>query len=160
MTKTASYIEEAIQVLIVPLQGENVVIPQSVVSEVVPVPDVGGNADSRDWLRGSIEWRGTSVPLVSLELLCQNDDSDSFTHARRVAIIRGINQLEGAEFYAIEVHSIPHPVRLTKLDIQSTDDETHCELYQQSVKASGVFAKIINFNLLEEKIHEKLAAGF
>ena len=156
MNKTASYIEEAIQVLIVPLRGQNIVIPQSIISEVIPVPEVNGGIDENNWLRGAIEWRGKSVPLVSLELLCQSDDTESFTRTRRVAIVRGINQLEGAEFYAIEVHSIPHPVRLTKLDIQPTDDERECEMYQQSVKASGVFAQIINFDLLEEKIHAKL----
>jgi chemosensory pili system protein ChpC len=156
MNKTASYTEEAIQVLIVPLRGQNIVIPQSIVSEVIPVPEVTGGTEENDWLKGVIEWRGKSVPLVSLELLCQSHDTDSFTRTRRVAIVRGINQLEGAEFYAIEVHSIPHPVRLTKLDIQPTDDELQCELYQQSVKASGVFAQIVNFDLLEEKIHVKL----
>ncbi len=156
MNKTASYIEEAIQVLIVPLRGLNIVIPQSIVSEVIPLPEVNGGAEENSWLRGAIEWRGKSVPLVSLELLCQSDDPDSFTRTRRVAIVRGINQLEGTEFYAIEVHSIPHPVRLTKLDIQPTDDGLQCEMYQQSVKASGVFAYIVNFDLLEEKIHTKL----
>lgn len=156
MNKTASYTEEAIQVLIVPLRGQNVVIPQSIVSEVVPVPEVSGNSESEDWMRGDIEWRGQSIPLISLELLCQADNADSFNRTRRVAIIRSVNQLESAEFYAIEVHSIPHPVRLTKLDIQSTDDEVPCDLYQQSVKASGVFARILNFDVLEQKIHEKI----
>ena len=144
---------EAVQVLIVPLQGVNLVIPQALVMEIQPVTEVRhALADSPAWCRGEIDWRGSRVPLLSIEEWCGLERSSSGGRTRRVAILKGASKQTNIGYYAIEIHSIPHPVRVSPVDIQTVDARSDCELFQQSVKVAGVYGELVDLDLLESRV--------
>lgn len=151
--------ESSVQSLVVPLRHMNLVVPQSMVLEVVPMPEVrsveGGNA----WLRGFVEWHGAGIPLVSLENMCHPEDSEEATRTRRLAVVRSINPALPLASYALEIYSIPHPVKLKSSDVQLADAKAECELVSCHVQAAGVKAVVIDFSAVEAKIAEVLPSA-
>ena len=141
-----------LQVLIIPLKRWNLIVPQSVVAEVLPMPEVRPVEVSAPWLRGTIEWRGTEVPLISMEAFCAPGEDDDQRRTRRVAVMQGLG--EDIQHYGLEIYSIPHPVRLVESDVQADDAEDSCELIASHVRASGVKGVIPDFDVLEQKIKE------
>ena len=157
MEPNSSPTEGAIQVLIVPLRGFNIVVPQSMVVEIQPVTDLGTRRGDVDWLRGEIDWRGHKTPLVSLESYCGLGDAAPSGRSRRVAVLHGLGAGEGVGTYAIEIHSIPHPVRISQADVMPVESEDEdCELFLQSVKVSGVYGQVVDFDRLESRLQEVL----
>ncbi len=158
MEPNSSPTEEAIQVLIVPLRGLNIVVPQSMVVEIQPVTEVGGQQKDVDWLRGEIDWRGRKVPLVSLEAYCGLENAAPSGRSRRVAVLHGLGAAEEIGSYAIEIHSIPHPVRISRSDVIPVDSEGEdCELFLHSVKVAGVYGQLVDFDRLETGLQEILS---
>lgn len=141
--------EQVLQALIVPLRRMNLVVPQSLVTEVVPMPELNEivAAKTLPGVRGKIEWRGRSLPLLSLESYCMPEDGETVGRTKRVAVMKGI---AGLEYYAIEIFSIPHPVRLAEADITQEKPQHHCDLAAQYVRAAGVKAFIPDFERIEQ----------
>ncbi len=151
---------EAVQVLIVPLQGVNLVIPQSLVVEILPVTEIlAGDWEGQDWLRGEIDWRGSKTPLVSIETYCGAEESSSTGRTRRVAILKASSKYANLDQYAIEIHSIPHPVRVSPIDIQAVDSDASCELFLQPVKVAGVYGELVDLDRLEAELSRALGAA-
>mgnify|MGYP000113777553 CR=1 FL=1 len=61
---------EQVRSLWIPLRQVSMLLPHAVVAEIgnYRVPD--GRGDAPDWMLGDINWRGTTIPVVSLESLC------------------------------------------------------------------------------------------
>ena len=145
--------EGFLQALIVPLRRMNLVVPQSLVIEVVPMPELKKipAAKGASGVRGRVEWRGRSLVLLSVESYCLLSDAESAGRTKRVAVMKGI---AGLEYYAIEIFSIPHPLRLAKTDISSEVSPEHCDLASQYVRAAGVKAMIPDFERIERYLKE------
>ena len=145
--------DEKMQALIIPLRQQNLVLPQSALVEVLPMPEIQPVAQSEAWLAGTIEWRGRAIPLVSIERYCGWVGLDQ-TRARRVAVLNGI----GSEVphYAIEIQSVPHPIRLGRNDLVSVEGERRCELVAGHVQALGVWAVLMRLDILEKVVAKNL----
>ena len=139
-----------LQALIIPLKKWNLILPQSLVAEVLPMPEVRLTGASQQWLRGSIEWRGAELPLVSIDAYCAPDEDDDQQRTRRVAVLQGLG--EGIEHYALEIYSIPHPMRLVESDVHLDELESSCELIAAHVSVSGVRGIIPELDVLETEI--------
>ncbi len=139
-----------LQALIIPLKNWNLILPQSLVAEVLPMPEVRLTQAAERWLRGSIEWRGEELPLVSMDAYCKPGEDDAQQRTRRVVVLQGLGN--GIEHYGLEIYSIPHPLRLVESEIQLDDTECLCELITTHVHVSGVRGIIPELDILEKEI--------
>lgn len=138
--------------LIVPLRQMNLVVPQSLMAEVVMVPEVEEVVTTEPWLRGLIEWRGAMLPLVALESFCLPLVEDRPSRARRVAVFHAVCGLQGLSHYAVDIQAIPHPLRLGPADLRELASERRCAIAAQEVQAAGVKAMIPDLDTLEQRI--------
>ncbi|MGV6817031.1 MAG: chemotaxis protein CheW [Thiotrichales bacterium] len=139
-----------LQALIVPVQTMNLVIPQSMVAEILAVPAVT-EIDGPAWLSGIIEWRAMEIPLISVDALCQAGRPGERKRARRAAVLQCLDNYDELQYYAIEINSIPHPVRLGETDFQQLNDDNSCEIVEQMVIVAGVRCAIPGFEDLEAR---------
>ncbi len=144
-----------LQALIIPLKSWNLILPQSLVAEVLPMPEVRLTDSDEQWFRGSIEWRGAELPLVSIDAYCFPSKDDAQQRTRRVAVLQSVG--EGIEHYALEIYSIPHPLRLVESEVQVNEVDGSCELVAIHVKVSGVQGVIPNLDLIEREIVRVMA---
>ena len=139
-----------LQALIIPLKNWNLILPQSLIAEVLPMPEVRLTGAKERWFRGSIEWRGAELPLVSIDAYCASSKDDDQQRTRRVAVLQGLG--EGIAHYGLEIYSIPHPIRIVESEVQADEAGSSCELIAAHVHVSGVRGIIPELDVLEREI--------
>jgi chemosensory pili system protein ChpC len=82
------------------------ILPSASVAEVCnyKVPDE--MKGSPDWILGSISWRGETVPVISLEILCGEELPVNLVYSR-LMIIKSIRPDSTIRFYAIVAAGLP-----------------------------------------------------
>jgi len=88
-------------------------VPGSVVSEVVPYVSHTPLKVKQPWLLGRLIWRGLTLPLVSFEVAASLTEKPSI--GRRIAVFNTINGNPKLPFYALFIQAVP---RLLQLDQQ------------------------------------------
>jgi chemosensory pili system protein ChpC len=138
--------------LIVPLNGQNLLLPQSAMAEVVARQPLRPFEGDIDWLRGFVEWRGQQVPVVSVETICGRSGGEVTTNSRYV-VLYGVESIPGLQFYALEVAGIPHPVKLQSPDvIEGGVKDQDCQVVVRNVMADGQPCVIPDLQRLEYMI--------
>jgi len=113
--------QKDISSLIVPMQGMGLLVPHSMVAEIVPFGGMEAKTKGPDWLLGDVVWRGQKLPLMSFE--AANGEGMVLPRpGSRFAVMNAITgQSGGRSFYAILVHGNPSTVRLTAEDLHTAE---------------------------------------
>jgi chemosensory pili system protein ChpC len=115
---------EQVRSLWIPLREVNMLLPHVAVAEIgyYRVPDE--QADTPDWLLGTIDWRGQIIPVISLELLCGDQIPANPVYSRLV-IINSVRTDSPVHHYAIVAAALPRSVQF---DNSILDDFESCDL--------------------------------
>lgn len=137
--------------MLLPLNGTDVLLPKSIVKEVVFKPTIDAYGEEEDWLIGEIEWEEFIVPVISFERLCNQSRVVDSNHIRAV-ICYVIENTEAFPLYAIEVQSMPRPLILDSRALYNHDGmmSKSSELISHYVKIGSKELAIPNFQKLEE----------
>ena len=137
----------AIRCLSLPLQDAVLLVPGSVVSEVVPyVSHTPVKADS-EWLLGRLIWRGLALPLLSFEVVAELAERP--TIGRRIAVFNTVGGNPALPFYAIFVQAVPKLVQLEDHRLKDLDSDSASPLLRNRVELDGSQAYIPELNQLE-----------
>jgi len=137
--------------MLLPLNGTDVLLPKSIVKEVVYKPTIESFGEEEDWLIGEIEWDDYIVPVISFERLCNQARVAKSNHIRAV-VCYVIENTEAFPLYAIEVQSMPRPLILDSRALYPHDGmmSKYSELISHYVKIGSKELAIPNFQKLEE----------
>lgn len=99
----------AVRSVVLPLSEVLVLLPGSVVAEIVPYaepspPPVG----APDWLIGISSWREQRVPLVSLDAFLSGGAAVPTGGRARIAILKAVGDAGGLSYYGVVTQQIPH----------------------------------------------------
>jgi chemosensory pili system protein ChpC len=104
MTQDSSVVRS----VVVPLDREVMLLPGSVIAEVVaygePAPAPAG---APGWLVGIMNWREQRVPLVSLGAFMSGTPGVIGGGSSRIAVIKALGDRSGFSFYGIVTGEIP-----------------------------------------------------
>jgi chemosensory pili system protein ChpC len=112
--------------LLIPLSESRLLVPRACVAEVIAyqLPTPMENAPA--WYRGSINWNGRSVPLVSFEGACGLAVPPPSGRARIVVFLALGGQLEGG-CQAIISQGFPQLVRVSEAVVRPDHSRTLSE---------------------------------
>ena len=143
---------QTLSCILLPLGGSELLLPKSIVKEVVYKPTIQkvDEGDQSDWLIGEIEWEDFIVPLISFDQLC-NQPRVSKTSQFRAVICYAIEKVDLFPYYAIEVQSIPRPLILDSRALFNHEGmmSKHSEVISNHVKIGSKELAIPNFEKLE-----------
>lgn len=105
---------KSVHSLLLPLAGMHLLVPQSVVTEIIQRPEITEITGASPWLKGVFRWRSEQVPLLSFEDMCGQSDPSAVRDSSRVVVIYALEEITGLVFYALELQGIPHPMQLTR----------------------------------------------
>lgn len=97
----------SVRCLLLPLHKMMLLVPNTVVAEVMEFKGVESAANMPQWLSGMLSWRGRSVPVISFERLL-GLDSATRSEGRRYVICNTLHGSHRVPFFALEVMGIPH----------------------------------------------------
>ncbi|NNL56271.1 MAG: chemotaxis protein CheW [Pseudomonadales bacterium] len=93
-------------VMLLPLQTDNLLLPDVMIAEICEPGQVEVKADSPEWFVGYIQWRGQTVPLISFEALngAMATEADLVRHVAVVESTLGHGHLP---YYAVVLNGRP-----------------------------------------------------
>lgn len=144
---------EAIQSLIIPLNAENIVLPNAAVAEVVFFTEVAPVENVPPWFLGMLSWRNMSLPLISFEAAASEGEAPKSHHKQKYAILKALGQDPHFQFFAIRTEGIPQLVRIDKATISPSPELSEdSEYVLRHVLVNEIAAVIPNLDYIEEQI--------
>ena len=151
MSLAESKIYPTLSCMLLPLNGNDVLLPKSIVKEVIYKPNITLFEGEDDWLIGEIDWENYVIPVISFERLCNQTRVNKSKYIRAV-ICYVVENAEAFPLYAVEVQSMPRPLILDSRALYNHDGmmNKHSELISYYVKIGSKELAIPNFQKLEE----------
>ena len=138
-----------VKCLLLPLEGDILVIPHSLVAEIVAFQKVHPVEAGPDWLIGRVEWRGHQLPLISFESACGRPPGEVGRKVQFV-VVKPLADHPGFGFYAIRIHGIPRFELIDSSNITaSVQPAQECEYVASRVYVNGMSGFIPGLDDLE-----------
>jgi chemosensory pili system protein ChpC len=149
-----SEIPGQVRSLWIPLRQVNMLLPHAVVAEIgnYRVPD--GRGDSPDWMLGDINWRGVTIPVISLEALCGEPAPTNLVYSR-LLIMNSVRPASSVPFYAIVTAGLPRPLPFDNALISGAEPCGH-EALQCRLAIDGEIAVIPDLEYLQTQLEQQL----
>lgn len=149
--------QTAIRSLLVPMQDGYLLMPGSVVAEVVTYsqPEAVPGQYPR-WMLGRFNWRGQRLPCVSFEALNGAPPATPATRAR-VLVMKAVGNRPGLPYFALVAQGIPRLLSVEPDAIEELDDSMDdAPAVRAPVLAHGEPAFIPDVEFIEGQIHHAL----
>lgn len=127
---------EQIKCLVLPVKGPLVLVPNSAVAEIITQQDIVPTEDAPDWFLGTGHWRGTEIPLISLDRLT-GEREDTPDPAGRFVVLFGIEEGGAPGFYGIRIESLPRTEALDRERLRPSDESPHPSEFIQARAVVG-----------------------
>jgi len=99
--------DNEIRTLLAPLTNGNVLLPNSVVGEILdftsPLPFKHGPG----WLLGEIAWRGWQVPVINYERLLNQRGNTTITSRTRILIVKTLGESTQVNYIGLVIQGLP-----------------------------------------------------
>jgi chemosensory pili system protein ChpC len=95
-----------------PLNEMTLLLPSTVIAEVLDFREVEPAGHMPEWLLGMLSWRGRNVPLFSFEKLLGRETAGRKEESRFV-VCNTLNGSTRIPFFAIRITGLPHLLLLT-----------------------------------------------
>lgn len=99
---------QSVRCQIIPILQGHIIVPSVAIAEVVNYGSVLPLPSAPEWLLGMVEWRGHSVPLVSLDALEGVLISKQQLENTHMVILNCDPQVAGVHYIGIVAHGLPH----------------------------------------------------
>ena len=133
--------------------NENVLmLPNSALVEIVPVRNIINVANKPRWMLGYLDWRGNSVPLVAFETM-DGVRMPSLANADvRAAVVYAIGDDKKIPFMAFLVQGVPQVVNVTADEIEVDAMSVTHPAVSQKILLKGTQVSVVEMLKLEGMI--------
>jgi chemosensory pili system protein ChpC len=104
--------DDTVRCLALPIAGEQLLVPNAVVAEVLAADSVTLADGGPEWLLGNLTWRGSVLPLVCMEAALGGARLEVGARSK-VVVINALSGDESLKNYAVLIQGIPHQVLAT-----------------------------------------------
>lgn len=108
--------------VLIPTPGEQLLLPNICVAEIVPWRRLKPLADGPEWLLGYVGWRGQTIPVIHFAEFNEQPATPA-TQARCLVVMNRARNASAPAFYAVAAEGLPRMVQLSEDDLSSASDE-------------------------------------
>lgn len=112
-----------IRTLLAPVDGGTVLLPGSLVAEVIDFSEPEHFDDAPFWLLGELRWNGWQVPVVDFAQLTGDGDSTTNLDRARVIVVRTHTQSASINLVGFLINGLPKMRAVTAVNLVEDDDE-------------------------------------
>ncbi|RLA01750.1 MAG: hypothetical protein DRQ47_07690 [Gammaproteobacteria bacterium] len=110
--------------LIIPMRGKTIMIPNKGLAEIAPFIDSEPPPkEHQPWHLGFLNWHGSRLPVISYELIYDEDFPPLERRLKMVAIINTQLGFKDTPYFGIAVEGIPRLGRVTRESIEHRDPD-------------------------------------
>jgi chemosensory pili system protein ChpC len=109
--------------MIVPADRHDLLLPTSVVAEVIDYAQPEPMDAAPPWLMGHVEWGDRQVPLFSFGALIDGAEAVDMPERPRIMILKSLNRSGRVHWLGLLLHGLPRPVTIKPANLVETGDE-------------------------------------
>lgn len=119
--------------MLVPVEPELLLLPTSVMAEVIDYGEPDPIDSAPPWLLGRVEWEKRQVPVFSFSALINGTEVEDATSRSKIMILKSLSDSARVPYLGVVLGDLPRPVKIRENDIVESGDEK---------KSLGVFSRI------------------
>jgi chemosensory pili system protein ChpC len=124
---------QEVHCMLVPTNRETLLLPTSVMAEVLEFQQPVPMEAAPPWLLGQIEWENRQVPIFSFSALINGTDLGEIPARSKIIILKSLVDSGRVPYLGLLLGDLPRPVNVRETDLQETGDEK---------KSLGVFSRV------------------
>jgi chemosensory pili system protein ChpC len=117
----------------IPTDHETLLLPTSVIEEVIDFQQPMAIEFAPPWLLGRIEWETRQVPVFSFTALINGADVGTIAARSKIMILKSLTDSSKVPYLGLLLSGLPHPVTVKSDELVETGDEK---------KSLGVFRRV------------------
>jgi len=148
---------EELYSLLVPLSEDRLIVPRACVAEVIRFTRAEVEEGAHDWMLGSINWNGRSLPVVSFEGAI-GKNIPQVTGRTRVVVFYGSTGKLKSGYFGVLTQGFPQLVRVNRdvLKLESTEGWPEDAPVLCRVRMINEFPMIPHLEMLEAMLAEEM----
>jgi len=154
--------KEFLRCLSLPIQNKTLIVPYSVVAEVISFESPTPVANAPKWVLGELAWRESKIPLLYLEMMNESASTSSSpsteflaTPHLRIVILNRISET-APNFVGIVLQNLPTMIRFKRADIELVSTCTTPSYLLMEVKVRNQPYFIPNIQWIEESMRNNV----
>lgn len=124
---------QEIRCLLIPTDGETLVLPLTTMSEVIDTSQLQSVDDTPPWLLGQTEWKSRQVPVFSFSALINGRDVGEISSKSNIIILKSLSESARVPYLGVLLAGVPRPVTIKEDSLVATGDEK---------KSLGVYRRV------------------
>lgn len=120
--------------MLVPTGGDDLLLPTSIVEEVIDAVQPTPIDFAPPWLLGHVEWAERQVPLFDFGALIHGTDAAPPGERPRAIVLKSLSEGGRVPWLGLVLAGLPRPVTVTPADVVEAGDER---------KSLGVFRRVM-----------------
>lgn len=145
---------DQIKCVLLTINNEKLVLPNTAVAEIVPIRNIINVANKPVWMLGYLDWRGNSVPLVSFEALGGVHMPSLASGDVKAAVVYAIGDNKDFSYMSLLMQGAPQVVKVTATDLIATHEATQNPAVDQKLMINNEPVSLVNLEKLESVIQE------
>lgn len=142
---------EAIRCLVLPVSDDRVLIPSAVVAEIISASGIRLLEDGPGWLLGSVAWRDSTLPVMSIEAAV-GGELPPLAERAKLVVLRTLGADRALKHYALLLQGIPGQVLASSRTVQSAARDGERPFVAEEVMLEGERAFIPDLDALERAL--------
>ena len=119
--------------MMIPAEQENLLLPTSVMMEVMDYHEPSEVESTPPWLLGQVEWENRQVPVFSFSDLINGSDTDKVSSGSKIMILKSLSGSARMPYLGLLLGDLPRPIVVKEANLEETGDEK---------KSLGVFSRV------------------
>ena len=123
-----------IRALVAPIPGNSgVLVPGSVVAEVIGFSEPDPYGDAPEWLLGELEWNGWQVPIVHFAKLAGTSSENTVPPRSRILVVKTLSDAASVLHLGLVISGMPRIRKVTTGNLAEAGDSN----------AEGIFSHVM-----------------
>lgn len=137
---------------VIPIGGDNLVLPNAAVAEVIQATAAMAVSGVPDWFLGLLSWRERTIALLSFELACKQPEPVTSPRGK-IVVLNALGGNPQLNFFALVTQGVPQLIQVDENRIAPIEHETEGNpLILSRVIVNGEPAIIPNLDALEKML--------
>lgn len=122
-----------IRCLLIPTDGENMLLPITTMAEMVDISLLQVMEDTPPWLLGQVEWESRQVPVFAFSALINAKDLEPLSSRSKIMIIKSLSESARMPYLGLLLNGVPKPIEVQENALVDKGDEK---------KSLGVYRRV------------------
>ncbi|GAB4345941.1 MAG: hypothetical protein Kow006_03740 [Gammaproteobacteria bacterium] len=154
----AREVVSAIRSLLIPLEGEYLLVPNAAVAEILTYRESREVPESPEWFVGMLSWRNQTIPVISFEVV-KGGRAPKVNPRSRLAVFNTVGANPAyLRFYAMVTQGFPSLINIDKSSIAPLEGERFDGVASQ-VLVAGRPASIPDLDYIEGRLVDRQQLG-